>query len=68
MNRFTYQEQAGMHLAYGAADDLVVRKRSGAGIVWDIPGIFVNIRLSMHRRQESCVLVNGRNFQHLPEP
>lgn len=45
--------------------DLIGRIAEAAARVRDTPGQFERVRESMRRRCETCILANGRNFEHL---
>ena len=46
------------------AEELVARIAVAAEKIRDKPGVFQNVRTSMGRRCEVCVVVGGRNFEH----
>ena len=47
------------------AEELVARIAVAAGEIRNSPGIFQNVRRSMRRRCEACIVARGRNFEHL---
>lgn len=47
------------------AEELVARIAVAAGEIRDMPGVFQNVRMSMRRRCEACIVARGRNFEHL---
>ena len=47
------------------AEILVARIAVVAGEIRDMPGVFQNARMFMHRRCEVCTIAGGRNFKHL---
>ncbi|GBN89584.1 hypothetical protein AVEN_22053-1 [Araneus ventricosus] len=48
-----------------SAEDLVARIAAAAEEVRNMPGIFFNVRSSMHQRCEACITARGCNFEHL---
>ncbi|GFT92757.1 uncharacterized protein TNCV_739471 [Trichonephila clavipes] len=34
-----------------------------AGDIWEMLGVFANIRQSLHRRCEACIFAGGRSFE-----
>ncbi|GFT21471.1 uncharacterized protein TNCV_2307291 [Trichonephila clavipes] len=47
------------------AEELVARIAVAAGEIRNSPGVFQNVRMSMRRRCEACIVARGRNFEHL---
>ena len=45
--------------------DLISRIAKAASRVRDTPGQFERVRESMRRRCKTCIVANGRNFEHL---
>lgn len=46
-----------------SAEDLVARISVAAATIREMPGVFANVRRSIHRRVQACVRVGGRNFE-----
>ena len=47
------------------AEELVARIAVAAREIRDMPGVFQNVRISMRRRYEACIVAGGRNLEHL---
>ncbi|GFU71600.1 uncharacterized protein TNCV_3035401 [Trichonephila clavipes] len=47
------------------AEELVARIAVAAGEIRNSPGVFQNVRMSMCRICEACIVARGRNFEHL---
>ncbi|GFV83849.1 uncharacterized protein TNCV_387571 [Trichonephila clavipes] len=46
------------------AEELVARIAVAAGEIRNSPGVFQNVRMSMRRRCEACIVARGRNFTY----
>ncbi|GFS69162.1 uncharacterized protein TNCV_4010161 [Trichonephila clavipes] len=46
------------------SDEVLVAKIAVvAGDIWEMPGVFANVRQSLRRRCEACIFVGGRSFE-----